>query len=87
MIMLQSMPGSTVSFVDMKTVLNYLPAGELWHVKKHLDVIRLAVQPCGSNASYFIRPHLAFIVFSVFYFNHAVDSSDILQTCYTRNSR
>ena len=71
----------------MKAVLNYIAARELWHAKRHLAVMRHAVQPCNCTIFYFIRPHLALILFNVFYFNHAIGSSAIPQACYNSNSR
>ena len=71
------MHNSPFLVVDMKAVLNYLADRELWQAKRHLDVMRCAVQPRGCTIFYFIRMNIVFIVFSILYFNHAVYSSAI----------
>ena len=63
----------------MKAVLNYLAARELLHAQSHLDAVRRAVQPCGCTIFYFIRLYIAFIVFNVSSFNHAIYISAIPQ--------
>ena len=74
-------PLFTFVVFDMKAVLNYLAARELWNAQRHLDVMHRAVQPFSCTIFYFIRRNLAFIVFSMSYFIHAVNSSAIPQTC------
>ena len=72
---------TTFVVVDMNDVLNYLVAKELWHAKIHRDFMFRALQPRGCTIFYLIRLNLVFIVFSLFYFNHAVCSSAIPQAC------
>ena len=67
--------------VDMETVINYLAAIKLWHAKSNFDVMRHGVHACDCTILYFVRPHIAFILFRVFNFYHAVGSSAIPKAC------
>ena len=71
--------------VNMKAVLNYISARELWHAQRHLDGMHCAVQPWGCTIIYFIRLHTEFILFSVSSFYRSSNSSAVPKTCYTRN--
>ena len=67
--------------VDVKVMINYLAARKLCHAKKYAGVMRHAVHASGCTILYFIRPHIAFIIFSVFYIYDAVGISAIPQSC------
>ena len=72
--------------VDMEAMLYYIDARGLCQSKQQFDVMHSSVQTCGCTIVYFVRPHLAFIVFSGYYFYRDVVSSAIPQACYTSNS-
>ena len=67
--------------VDMKVMLYHISAIELRHAKKHLDTMCRALQPCGCNIIYFIRPHTDLIMCIMFYFEHSFGSFAIPQAC------
>ena len=62
-------------------MINYLAARKLRHEKRHFDVMRRVLYASDYTIIYFIRQHLALIMFSVFYFNCDVGSYDITQSC------
>ena len=65
----------------MEAMIDYLSAGKLRHAKRKFDVTLRAVHASGITIFYFIRPHLEFIVFSMFYLYHTVGRSAITQAC------
>ena len=67
--------------IEMEAMINYLASIKLRHAKRHFDVMCHALHAIGFTIISFVRPHLAFIVFSVFYFNCAAGSSAVPQTC------
>ena len=69
----------TFVVISMESMINYLDARKFRHTKMHFDIMCRAVQARGWTIFYFIRPHIAYIMFSVFYIYHAVGRSDISQ--------
>ena len=67
--------------IDMEAMIIYLAARKLWHAKRHFDLTRRALYVSGCTIFYFIRPHLAPIMFSVFYLYHVDGNSAISQSC------
>ena len=62
-------------------MINYFAARKLRHAKRHFDVMRREVHASGRTILYFIRTHLQFLLFSMFYLYQYVGSSDIPQAC------
>ena len=67
--------------IDMEVMINYLSATKIWHAKRHLDVMRCVVHSRGYSILYFMIPHFAFIVLSIFYLYYSVGRSTIPQSC------
>ena len=61
--------------IDMKATINYLAAGIIRHAILNFNIMCRAVHARGCNIIYFIRTHLALIIFGLFYLYHDVGSS------------
>ena len=67
--------------IDMEAMLNYLAARKFQDAKWHFNISFRSVHASGCTILYFIRPHIEFIMFSVFYLYHTFGSSAIPQAC------
>ena len=51
----------TFVVINMKAVQYYLDARKLSYTKRHLDVMRCAIRPCGFTVFHLIGTHLALV--------------------------
>ena len=67
--------------INVKSMINYLAARKLRHAKIHFNIMCHAIHTSGCTILHFIRPHLAFLMFSVFFLYNSAGSSYIAQVC------
>ena len=70
-----------LAVINMEAMINYLAVIKLRYAKSHFDVMPHEVHASGHTKFYFIIPHLAFILFSVFSLYSAAGISAISQLC------